>query len=271
MNGMSKDKTTPKPADEATPQDGSAERVTPVAEPNAAAEESSEEKLARLEKEAAETATLRKRLTDHEAEVTRQQQLTAELTRRNQQYEEWIRAQQAAQQRQADPAVALRERLKQAAASFDPEAQTDAILEAIELGKRDAYQRALSDSMEAFRLQKTIEEMGQDFGEIDGNEINRKLNTLSAADRVRSMMLLEAERNGKLPELVVKREERRKAEADRASAINGLLGQGSPGRVPGDPSGGNKTVPWVNWAALNEETRKKLTASGYRPESVTQG
>lgn len=272
---MSKDKTTPEATEEATPHTGTEELGTPGAEPNAGAEESSEERIERLEREAAEAVTLRKRLADHEAEVTRQQQTTAELRRRNEQYEEWIRQRQEETKAREDPSLRALARLREASAAFDAEGVANATQELVDLKMAAAMERAVngsvSKSLEAFKLQKTIEELGSDFGEIDGASIARRLDSMSAADRVRSALLFDAEASGKLPEIISKREERRRAEAARAAAVNGLLGQGSAGPVPGNPSGSGRTVPAVNWQLLNEETRKRLSAAGYKPEPLTQG
>lgn len=259
---MADERTTPRQAGEETPQAGTADGGTPGAEPERQAEESVEEKIARLEKAAAEAGTLRKRVDDAQSEITRRQQEAADHRKRAEAMEAYIREQQS-RSREADPEAAAKRRFAEADAAFDTAGKLAAMDELLSIREQRSARRILEQGIEARRLERTVEELAGDFGAFDADDVARRLDSLSPSDRVRGLMLLEAERSGKLPEIVQSRERRRTDEAARASAVNALLGNGSAGRVPGG-DGAARTVPYVQWQLLNEETRKRLADAGYQ-------
>lgn len=255
------DETNPTTVDETT--QGGGEITTSQRESeNPTSEESSpdrsEESQGQLTLE-----DLQKRNEEYERKIadlnkgfTTKAQEAAELRRLNEQYQGALGQFVSQQRLQNDPLAAAKQQYREARENFDTDAELAALDRINELNRIQAVQESVRLQQAASQVERVKSEYG-----IDEQELQRFYSQMTVED----LAFAKLRRDGRLDEFLDKTRKDKERRAQEAAAIGRLVGDGSPGTVPGGHDDRpQKRINDITFGLLPKERQKELIEDGFR-------
>lgn len=194
------------------------------------------------------------------SEFTRRSQRLAELEREQQQWQterQQIRELfEKEKNAQANPADELWEAYEN---EYDPERRAQLRRAALDAERQAWTPQAAQTALQAWELRQAVEQSSSIGGLKDPNEVVRRASSRSISDQVLAENLLAAYKDGNLLNALKSAEDARAAEDLKRKRMDSLLGQGSPGAVPGDldKEQEDKTIDPHAFYAMAPAARKK--------------
>lgn len=187
---------------------------------------------------------------------TESSQLKSQYERENEQLRSALGQFVDYQRQQVDPRSAAEAEYRAARENFDTDAELRALNRIRELDRQAVIQEAVRMNQAATAAERVKQQYGYDVNDLAQFHANMDPELIAKAKLIA---------DGRYEDVATKEREAREAEAARAAAVGRLVGEGTPGVVPGGYDAGPvKEINDITFGLLPRAKQKELIEDGFR-------
>ena len=251
-NPESVEETTPATEQTTSPQGSES---TEVVESSPESAEASQETVS-LEQLQQQNADLAKKVEDLNKGFTQSSQDRSRFQQENEQLRGMVNGFVNKEQQAADPLIAINERYQEALFASDAAAMAAADRERMQFMAQGVLQDTVRVSRAATSMDRATAKYGYDANQLAEGYVAMQ-NDPELVAKALSI------RDGKYEDISASDRVAAEQEALRATAVGRLVGEGTPGAVPGGlESAPQQFMDWMDFAHQPPEVKKKLLESG---------